>query len=136
MLSHSSLYSMNECCAVLPGAGWKHRAAHTALHLWLLLALFGFAGRASADIIDKQKALDAYSWWDNRDWDWYKANIPFFECPDREIVTTWYYRWELVTKHLSDKRRLFPSRRPNCLRVILIRRINLRQVTLEVWQRH
>ena len=22
------------------------------------------------------------TFWDNRDWDWYKANIPFFECPD------------------------------------------------------
>jgi hypothetical protein len=52
-------------------------------------------------VIDKQKALEAQTWWDNRDWDWYKANIPFFDCPDPEIVTTWYYRWELVTKHLT-----------------------------------
>ena len=55
----------------------------------------------SAAVLDKQQALDAQSWWDNRDWDWYKANIPFFECPDSEIVTTYYYRWELVTKHLT-----------------------------------
>ena len=40
------------------------------------------------------------SFWDNRDWDWYKQNVPFFECPDAEITTTYYYRWELVTKHL------------------------------------
>jgi len=52
-------------------------------------------------IIDKQKALDAQSWWDNRDWAWYKSNIPFFDCPDKDIVTTWYYRWELITKHLT-----------------------------------
>ena len=51
--------------------------------------------------IDKQKALDAQSWWDNRDWDWYKSNIPFFDCPDKDLVTTWYYRWELITKHLT-----------------------------------
>ena len=25
------------------------------------------------------------TFWDNRDWDWYKANIPFFECPDADI---------------------------------------------------
>ena len=56
---------------------------------------------ASADILDKQKLLDAQTFWDNRDADWFKANIPFFECPDAEINTTYYYRWELVTKHLT-----------------------------------
>lgn len=66
----------------------------------LLIVVNSIVG-ASAQVLDKQKALDAQTWWDNRDWDWYKANIPFFECPDREIVTTWYYRWELLTKHLT-----------------------------------
>jgi hypothetical protein len=56
---------------------------------------------ASAQVLDKQKLLDAQTFWDNRDWDWYKANIPFFECPDASITTTYYYRWELVTKHLT-----------------------------------
>jgi hypothetical protein len=59
------------------------------------------AAPAGAQVIDKQKALDAQTFWDNRDWDWYKANIPFFECPDPDITTTYYYRWELVTKHLT-----------------------------------
>src|SRR4051794_4935213 len=63
--------------------------------------LLGMGPSAAAEIIDKQKALDAQTFWDNRDWDWYKANIPFFECPDAEIVTTYYYRWELLTKHLT-----------------------------------
>jgi hypothetical protein len=56
---------------------------------------------ARAQILDKQRLLDRQSFWDNRDWDWYRANIPFFECPDPEVETTWYYRWELVTKHLT-----------------------------------
>ncbi len=56
---------------------------------------------SSAAVLDKQKALAAQDWWDNRDWDWYQANIPFFECPDAELVTTYYYRWELITKHLT-----------------------------------
>jgi hypothetical protein len=56
---------------------------------------------ASAQVLDKQKLLDAQTFWDNRDWDWYKANIPFFDSPDRDINTTYYYRWELVTKHLT-----------------------------------
>lgn len=66
-----------------------------------LLTVLLAASPAIAQIIDKQKALDAQTFWDNRDWDWYKANIPFFECPDADITTTYYYRWELVTKHLT-----------------------------------
>ncbi len=75
---------------------------HTRLR-WLLTLLFTLsaAGTASAQVLDKQKLLDAETFWDNKDWDWYKANIPFFECPDRDIQTTYYYRWELVTKHLT-----------------------------------
>ena len=56
---------------------------------------------APAQVLDPQKLLDAETFWDNRDWDWYKANVPFFECPDRDIQTTYYYRWEVVTKHLT-----------------------------------
>lgn len=56
---------------------------------------------ATAEVLDKQKQLDAQTFWDNRDWDWYAENIPFFECPDPDITTTYYYRWELLTKHLT-----------------------------------
>ncbi len=56
---------------------------------------------ATAQVLDKQKQLDAQTFWDNRDWDWYAENIPFFECPDADITTTYYYRWELLTKHLT-----------------------------------
>ncbi len=70
--------------------------------LWVLgFGAWGFAPRTSAAVIDKDKALAAQTFWDNRDFDWYKANIPFFDCPDADIVTTYYYRWELVTKHLT-----------------------------------
>jgi hypothetical protein len=54
-----------------------------------------------AQILDKQQLLDKQTFWDNRDWDWYQANVPFFECPDSDIETIWYYRWELVTRHLT-----------------------------------
>ncbi|HET6575424.1 MAG TPA: discoidin domain-containing protein [Fimbriiglobus sp.] len=62
---------------------------------------FLLAAPAPAQVLDRQKLLDAETFWDNRDWDWYKANIPFFECPDKDIQTTYYYRWEVVTKHLT-----------------------------------
>ena len=38
---------------------------------------------------------------DNRDFGWYKRHIPFFESPDSDIDATYYYRWQLVTKHLT-----------------------------------
>ncbi len=67
----------------------------------VLIALWVAGIPAPAQLLDKQKLLDAQTFWDNRDWDWYKANIPFFECPDPDITTTYYYRWEIVTKHLT-----------------------------------
>jgi hypothetical protein len=47
----------------------------------LALGLVGADARPGA-FLDKQRLLDAQTFWDNRDWDWYQANIPFFECPD------------------------------------------------------
>ena len=52
-------------------------------------------------ILDGRALLDAETFWDNKDWDWYIANIPFLDCPDEGIKTTYYYRWELLTKHLT-----------------------------------
>ncbi len=63
------------------------------------LSMFLACAPGYAQILDKQKLLDAQTFWSNRDFDWYKANIPFFECPDPEINTTYYYRWELITRH-------------------------------------
>jgi hypothetical protein len=55
----------------------------------------------TAPILDKQALLDRHTWWDNRDWTWYAEKIPFFESPDSAIDATYYYRWELLTKHLT-----------------------------------
>lgn len=67
--------------------------------MFLLGILHGTS--AIASLINKDKALAAQTFWDNKDWDWYKANIPFFDAPDSDLVTTYYYRWELLTKHLT-----------------------------------
>ncbi|MBL8816075.1 MAG: discoidin domain-containing protein [Planctomyces sp.] len=56
---------------------------------------------AHGQVLNKREQLEAQSFWDNRDWQWYEEHIPFFECPDSELTTTWYYRWELLTKHLT-----------------------------------
>ena len=71
--------------------------AVTATALWTMAGL----SQSKAAILDKDQALAAQTFWDNQDFAWYKTNIPFFECPDSELVTTYYYRWELITKHLT-----------------------------------
>lgn len=65
--------------------------------VWGIMCALG----VHAQVLDAQKLLQNESFWDNRDFDWYTANIPFFECPDKDITTTYYYRWELLTKHLT-----------------------------------
>lgn len=72
--------------------------------LSLIAALALCAVRAvslPAQLLEKQPLLERQRWWDNRDWPWYRANIPFLESPDSAIDATYYYRWELVTKHLT-----------------------------------
>lgn len=62
-------------------------------------AISASVGRAQ--VLDKQRQLEKQSFWDNRDWDWYQEQIPLLDCPDADLETTWYYRWELLTKHLT-----------------------------------
>lgn len=33
-------------------------------------------------------------------WDWMLENIPWFECPDKEIEEIYYYRWWVYRKHI------------------------------------
>ena len=34
-------------------------------------------------------------------WNFLKDNIPFFECPDKEIMEVYYYRWWTFRKHIK-----------------------------------
>lgn len=34
-------------------------------------------------------------------WTFLEANIPFFECPDKNIETTYYFRWWTYRKHIK-----------------------------------
>lgn len=75
-------------------------------HFWIL-ATAVFATQFFTDSAFGQAFLNAsthlqdQSFWDNRDFAWYEANIPILECPDPDVTTTYYYRWELLTKHLT-----------------------------------
>lgn len=35
-------------------------------------------------------------------WAFLKENIPFFECPDKEVETTYYFRWWTLRKHIKQ----------------------------------
>jgi hypothetical protein len=70
--------------------------------LLLLVAAIAFAIPVHADngVLDKQKVLHKQTFWDNQDFEWYARNIPMLETPDAEIDTTYYYRFDMMTKHL------------------------------------
>ena len=70
------------------------------LHLTLLAAPLLAGLLPAAPALDADKLLTTEDFWLNKDFDWYKNSIPIFDCPDKEILTTYYYRWELVTRHL------------------------------------
>ena len=54
---------------------------------------------AAGTVLDSRVLLERQDFWVNQDFEWFEKNIPFFDCPDEEINTTYYYRWELVTRH-------------------------------------
>jgi hypothetical protein len=35
-------------------------------------------------------------------WDWLKANIPLFDCPQKNIEEIYYYRWWTIRKHIKQ----------------------------------
>ena len=67
----------------------------------ILAILSLLAGTAlAAPVLDARTLLERQDFLVNRDYDWYERHIPFFDSPDEEINKTYYYRWELVTRHL------------------------------------
>src|SRR4051812_47219390 len=35
-------------------------------------------------------------------WDWMQRNVPLFECPDKELELTYYFRWWTFRKHIRQ----------------------------------
>ena len=75
------------------------RRSRGALLIWVV-PLLAMVSPAGAQVLDSKVLLHKQTFWENRDFEWLEKNIPSFECPDEEINTTYYYRWELLTKHL------------------------------------
>lgn len=51
-------------------------------------------------VLDPHEQFARFDFWDNRDFDWFAERIPLLHTPDAAIDETWYYRWEVLTKHL------------------------------------
>ncbi len=71
----------------------------------LLLACHVCVGSVTTQVIgqvlDPLPLLERETFWKNRDFQWYSEYIPFLDTPDADLNTTYYYRWELVTRHLT-----------------------------------
>lgn len=49
--------------------------------------------------VDSEPIQNAVS--NDQCWEWICENIPWFECPDRDIEQIYYYRWWVFRKHLK-----------------------------------
>ena len=36
-----------------------------------------------------------------RAWEWMRANVPLFACPDADVERTYYFRWWTFRKHIK-----------------------------------
>lgn len=50
--------------------------------------------------VDPVESMKRFDFWDNRDFEWFAERAPVLETPDSQLDEIWWYRWELVTKHL------------------------------------
>jgi hypothetical protein len=39
---------------------------------------------------------------DAESWEWIRANVPLFRCPDPDVEQTYYYRWWTFRKHIQQ----------------------------------
>ena len=76
-------------------------AVYACLLLVGSMSLFGQEPSSPSSILDRQAIIRSQQFFDNQDWDWFVDHIPVLDCPDQDIQTTYYYRWELITKHLT-----------------------------------
>ncbi|WP_285786077.1 NEW3 domain-containing protein [Microbispora sp. NBRC 16548] len=65
-----------------------------AAHAQAPSAAYPEVGRGTA-FLDHDALVSGYA-----EPEWYKANIPFLEVPDREIQNVYYYRWSTYKRHI------------------------------------
>jgi F5/8 type C domain/Trehalase len=67
--------------------------------LFLLIPAVASAQSGGTHILSQEKLATEHF---GNDAPWFEANIPFFDCSDREIMQVYYYRWQLYKSHLRD----------------------------------
>ncbi len=50
--------------------------------------------------IDQERVVQAIP--NSQAWQWMKTNVPMFECPDKNLERTWYFRWWTLRKHIEN----------------------------------
>ncbi len=68
---------------------------------WLPPVMLIAATSLPAQVLDARALIAKQAYMDNRDVAWFARRIPVFESPDAAIDSTYYYRWDLITKHLT-----------------------------------
>jgi hypothetical protein len=76
--------------------GWLGPAAAALAYLFVACGPDSLTG----PLLDPAEQLARFDWRDNLDDDWFAHHVPFLETPDADIDATYYYRLELLTKHL------------------------------------
>lgn len=82
---------------------------------WILALIFGFGAARSQHFMLHPDQFEAYVEEFNRNdeelyvqeipnqnaWDFLQQNIPLFECPDKQLEQTYYFRWWTFRKHIK-----------------------------------
>lgn len=80
----------------------------------LMVLLLAFGSMTEAQILSKEKYkpyIDRFNEYDhelyqlgeypnNKAWEFLAENIPFFDCPDKQLEETYYFRWWTYRKHI------------------------------------
>ncbi len=65
----------------------------------LAFALTSCLQQMAKPILDEEKLAREHF---KEDAQWYRDNIPFFECSDKDIEQVYYYRWKLYKAHIRN----------------------------------
>lgn len=98
----------------------KNRTLRPGTIIWILTAVFLVATSITADDVQGPAVLDPTSFEhyvdtfnenddelyiqhipNEKSWEFLRANIPLFECPDKDFERTYYFRWWTYRKHIK-----------------------------------
>ena len=99
----------------LENASMRGSPIHNALLILAIMLMLLPCGSNATEIIDKstlKNYIERFNAEDREEysqafpnaeaWNFLSENIPLFECPDKEIEQTYYFRWWTFRKHLQQ----------------------------------